>query len=98
MPKNFKKMNFYERLDIGPTAAAFEIRHAYNAACQMYTSGSLVSYSFFSQKEREEILLLIEEAYQTPVSYTHLRAHETPEHLVCRLLLEKKKKTTTQKT
>ena len=28
-----------------------------------------------------------------PVSYTHLRAHETPEHLVCRLLLEKKKKT-----
>ena len=27
------------------------------------------------------------------VSYTHLRAHETPEHLVCRLLLEKKKKT-----
>eukprot|EP00658_Telonema_sp_P-2_P019973 TRINITY_DN17859_c0_g1_i1.p2 TRINITY_DN17859_c0_g1~~TRINITY_DN17859_c0_g1_i1.p2 ORF type:complete len:101 (+),score=10.33 TRINITY_DN17859_c0_g1_i1:333-635(+) len=31
------------------------------------------------------------------VSYTHLRAHETPEHLVCRLLLEKKKKITTQK-
>eukprot|EP00658_Telonema_sp_P-2_P041457 TRINITY_DN29656_c0_g1_i2.p1 TRINITY_DN29656_c0_g1~~TRINITY_DN29656_c0_g1_i2.p1 ORF type:complete len:150 (+),score=53.26 TRINITY_DN29656_c0_g1_i2:115-564(+) len=29
---------------------------------------------------------------QAPVSYTHLRAHETPEHLVCRLLLEKKKK------
>src|SRR5678816_3630324 len=26
----------------------------------------------------------------TAVSYTHLRAHETPEHLVCRLLLEKK--------
>eukprot|EP00658_Telonema_sp_P-2_P039253 TRINITY_DN28082_c0_g1_i1.p1 TRINITY_DN28082_c0_g1~~TRINITY_DN28082_c0_g1_i1.p1 ORF type:complete len:130 (-),score=30.80 TRINITY_DN28082_c0_g1_i1:78-467(-) len=29
------------------------------------------------------------------VSYTHLRAHETPEHLVCRLLLEKKKKNKT---
>ena len=27
----------------------------------------------------------------TPVSYTHLRAHETSLHLVCRLLLEKKK-------
>src|SRR5678815_680698 len=24
---------------------------------------------------------------ENPVSYTHLRAHETPEHLVCRLLL-----------
>ena len=30
--------------------------------------------------------------YFGAVSYTHLRAHETPEHLVCRLLLEKKKK------
>ena len=29
--------------------------------------------------------------YLKTVSYTHLRAHETPEHLVCRLLLEKKK-------
>jgi len=26
-------------------------------------------------------------------SYTHLRAHETPEHLVCSLLLEKKNNT-----
>src|SRR5678810_551168 len=30
--------------------------------------------------------------YQTAVSYTHLRAHETGRNLVCRLLLEKKKK------
>ena len=30
------------------------------------------------------------ETYQ-PVSYTHLRAHETVLDLVCRLLLEKKK-------
>ena len=29
-----------------------------------------------------------------PVSYTHLRAHETVLDLVCRLLLEKKKNTT----
>ena len=29
----------------------------------------------------------------TAVSYTHLRAHETRHDLVCRLLLEKKKKT-----
>src|SRR5680860_1803390 len=30
------------------------------------------------------------------VSYTHLRAHETDSYLVCRLLLEKKKKTNKQ--
>ena len=29
--------------------------------------------------------------HQGPVSYTHLRAHETRHDLVCRLLLEKKK-------
>src|SRR5450756_2621207 len=29
-----------------------------------------------------------------PVSYTHLRAHETRHDLVCRLLLEKKKRQT----
>ena len=34
----------------------------------------------------------IDQGYQyTPVSYTHLRAHETVLDLVCRLLLEKKK-------
>ena len=32
---------------------------------------------------------------QKPVSYTHLRAHETVLDLVCRLLLEKKKHTST---
>ena len=32
----------------------------------------------------------------TPVSYTHLRAHETVLDLVCRLLLEKKKNINTQ--
>src|SRR5665648_473906 len=36
--------------------------------------------------------------YIKPVSYTHLRAHETRHDLVCRLLLEKKKiKRTKQK-
>ena len=29
--------------------------------------------------------------HHDPVSYTHLRAHETLRYLVCRLLLEKKK-------
>ena len=34
---------------------------------------------------------LIDPICFTPVSYTHLRAHETCADLVCRLLLEKKK-------
>eukprot|EP00658_Telonema_sp_P-2_P067357 TRINITY_DN56267_c0_g1_i4.p1 TRINITY_DN56267_c0_g1~~TRINITY_DN56267_c0_g1_i4.p1 ORF type:complete len:129 (-),score=19.34 TRINITY_DN56267_c0_g1_i4:53-439(-) len=38
------------------------------------------------------VLTVARAARVRAVSYTHLRAHETPEHLVCRLLLEKKKK------
>ena len=34
---------------------------------------------------------------RAPVSYTHLRAHETVLDLVCRLLLAKKKRKTTNK-
>ena len=36
-------------------------------------------------------------SYFTPVSYTHLRAHETVLDLVCRLLLEKKNTHTKQR-
>ena len=38
-----------------------------------------------------------ETLYPYPVSYTHLRAHETVLDLVCRLLLEKKRKMTQYK-
>src|SRR5680860_805426 len=41
---------------------------------------------------------LIDITAPTPVSYTHLRAHETDSYLVCRLLLEKKKNNSTPNT
>ena len=37
-------------------------------------------------------MLRLKRENEEPVSYTHLRAHETGRNLVCRLLLEKKKK------
>eukprot|EP00831_Metopus_contortus_P008446 TRINITY_DN1323_c0_g1_i1.p1 TRINITY_DN1323_c0_g1~~TRINITY_DN1323_c0_g1_i1.p1 ORF type:complete len:279 (-),score=53.71 TRINITY_DN1323_c0_g1_i1:33-869(-) len=42
------------------------------------------------QKEIQKFMINLNDSI--PVSYTHLRAHETSLHLVCRLLLEKKKK------
>ena len=48
-----------------------------------YPNGAHYEIYFFDPKV---------ETTDRAVSYTHLRAHETPEHLVCRLLLEKKKK------
>eukprot|EP00658_Telonema_sp_P-2_P080217 TRINITY_DN793_c0_g1_i4.p1 TRINITY_DN793_c0_g1~~TRINITY_DN793_c0_g1_i4.p1 ORF type:complete len:158 (-),score=45.22 TRINITY_DN793_c0_g1_i4:55-528(-) len=44
------------------------------------------------EDEEDGVAELILGKHLLAVSYTHLRAHETPEHLVCRLLLEKKKK------
>ena len=44
MEKDFEQMNYYEMLDIHPSASAMEIRSAYNNAMQMYQPDSLVSY------------------------------------------------------
>ena len=50
-------------------------------------------YDILMSKVRRDGLSISEEVidYIAPVSYTHLRAHETGRNLVCRLLLEKKK-------
>ena len=53
----------------------------------------LVDESMQAALKIERIAAIGEEA--DPVSYTHLRAHETVLDLVCRLLLEKKKSTKT---
>ena len=45
--------------------------------------------------QRHAAVFAGKEAAVPPVSYTHLRAHETVLDLVCRLLLEKKKHTYT---
>ena len=44
-----------------------------------------------SERLEQAPIEMIVPNYTTPVSYTHLRAHETVLELVCRLLLEKKK-------
>ena len=45
-------------------------------------------------EDAEEVLGDDERPHVRAVSYTHLRAHETVLDIVCRLLLEKKNKTT----
>ncbi len=91
MRKDFNQLNYYEMLDLQPNAVPYEIRHAYNAAMQLYQPGSLVSYSFFSEKERREILSLIEKAYQTLIN-DQLRK-EYDDELVRRGEIEAKEET-----
>ena len=91
MRKDFNQLNYYEMLDLLPNAVPYEIRHAYNAAMQLYQPGSLVSYSFFSEEERREILSLIEKAYQTLIN-EQLRK-EYDDELVRRGEIEAKEET-----
>eukprot|EP00658_Telonema_sp_P-2_P001982 TRINITY_DN10746_c0_g1_i3.p1 TRINITY_DN10746_c0_g1~~TRINITY_DN10746_c0_g1_i3.p1 ORF type:complete len:117 (+),score=41.35 TRINITY_DN10746_c0_g1_i3:124-474(+) len=76
------------------TAAAAE--GEMDGAAQEEASNKLEEHAVLSMSVAELKAALTAEkidysACVETVSYTHLRAHETPEHLVCRLLLEKKK-------
>eukprot|EP00658_Telonema_sp_P-2_P007640 TRINITY_DN12848_c0_g1_i16.p1 TRINITY_DN12848_c0_g1~~TRINITY_DN12848_c0_g1_i16.p1 ORF type:complete len:138 (-),score=15.05 TRINITY_DN12848_c0_g1_i16:86-499(-) len=66
---------------VNPSHAALAV------TCQRFTNSSNSLNEIPLSTSVEEDVVGVD-----AVSYTHLRAHETPEHLVCRLLLEKKKK------
>ena len=53
--------------------------------------GDSHEHRYFEDKARQNNLEDYGVQFIRSVSYTHLRAHETREDLVCRLLLEKKK-------
>jgi len=63
--KKFEELNFYEVLEVPFSASDFEIRQAYKEALSVYSEDSLVTYSFFTDEERERILKKIEEAFLT---------------------------------
>ena len=65
--KKFEELNFYEILNIPLNASYFEIRQAYKKELSIYDGDSMISYSFFSDDERAEILKKIEEAFLTLV-------------------------------
>ncbi len=77
MQKDFAKLNYYEMLDISPDAAFFEIRHAYNAALQIYGADSMVSYSLFSNEERKKILNHLERAYLTLINAQERKKYDS---------------------
>ena len=67
------------------------IRDSLQTGCTVpVAEGMIVKTDTKLVKETQEATLAF-----IPVSYTHLRAHETVLDLVCRLLLEKKQRTNT---
>ena len=61
--KPFREQNYYELLEILPDVSPLEIRRAYKRVFELYQDESIVSYSFFSKEERQEILSLLEKVY-----------------------------------
>src|SRR5680860_1842415 len=74
------------RLDAPLDRAALAINHLHLGQPHQVTG----MVDAFSRTQPGDLVVLPQE--RRPVSYTHLRAHETDSYLVCRLLLEKKKK------
>ncbi len=62
------ELTYYELLDLSPGATPFEIRQAYKMATGVYGEESIVIYSFFSEEERKEILIRIDEAFATLIN------------------------------
>ena len=57
--------NYYELLDLTPGASREEIERAYERAMKVYGEDSVVTYTLFSDGERESMVRALREAYET---------------------------------
>eukprot|EP00658_Telonema_sp_P-2_P036329 TRINITY_DN26305_c0_g1_i1.p1 TRINITY_DN26305_c0_g1~~TRINITY_DN26305_c0_g1_i1.p1 ORF type:complete len:341 (+),score=132.03 TRINITY_DN26305_c0_g1_i1:53-1024(+) len=87
-----QRLSDRERVDLQTQATVVELEEELMQVRNQEVAArhQLRSLQLNQGDEISELEAKLQESEQ-PVSYTHLRAHETPEHLVCRLLLEKKK-------
>jgi len=65
MIKKIEDLNFYELLEISPSATAQEIHKAYERIRRVYEPNSVALYSLFSPEETSAIHQRIEEGYRT---------------------------------
>ena len=63
--KRLESLNFYEILEVSSKASQGEIREAYERAKRTYNRDSVAIYSLLDASEIEEMLWLIEKAYET---------------------------------
>jgi DnaJ-class molecular chaperone len=63
--KRLENLNFYEILEVSSKASQGEIREAYERAKRTYNRDSVAVYSLLDGNEIEEMLWLIEKAYET---------------------------------
>jgi len=67
MMKKIEDQNYYELLEVSPSASSQEIHRAYERIRRVYEPNSIALYSLFSTEETAAIHQRIEEAYRTLV-------------------------------
>jgi len=65
MSERYDGQTYYELLEITPNSGPGEIYNAYQRARTTYSPSSPALYSMFTPAEAQELLVMIEEAYQT---------------------------------
>ena len=75
--KSFDGLNYYEILKIPINSPSFEIKRAYRDALSIYDEDSPVTYSLFSNEERDSILKTIKEAFLTLIDEHKRAAYDT---------------------
>ncbi len=66
--RTFENDNYYQILQVATTAGTDEIKRAYRDALALYEKESIVTYSLFSEEQRDILLQAIEVAFATLVN------------------------------
>jgi curved DNA-binding protein CbpA len=74
--KRYTGVNFYDLLEVSPSATPEQIRQAYEMAKQTYGSDSMVTYSLFDSQSRNQIMDRIEQAFSTLADERLRRAYD----------------------
>jgi curved DNA-binding protein CbpA len=76
MIKKIEDLNYYELLEVSPTATSQEIHKAYERIRRVYEPNSVALYSLFTPAETDAIQQRIEEAYRTLVYEDNRRNYD----------------------
>lgn len=76
MIKKIEDLNFYELLEVSPTATSQEIHRAFERARKVYEPNSIALYSLYSAEETALIQQRVEEAYRTLMYDSHRKRYD----------------------
>jgi curved DNA-binding protein CbpA len=76
MVKKIEDLNFYELLEVSPTASSQDIHRAYERIRRVYEPNSIALYSLFTAEETAVIYQRVEEAYRTLLYETKRKKYD----------------------